>query len=209
VGTVQEHDPGAQKQFAKLMKSLYPIKKSEIEACHHSAELKGLLKKYKTEEAAGKLAADLPMELHVDVPKSDLPPLFKRCTYAYLPMYRGATLRNSSISNAVAQLLVTYSHQDIITPEIFLGGKYQKAMVVMGNDQYEQYANKVLTDIEKREADKKLNEETIQAARQLMEDVLSRSVVTQQHIDVYRQLGILLQNTEEIAVASQYRPKTS
>lgn len=267
VGSVQEHDPRAGEELAKLMMSLYPSKKTEILALqekykdeliknyrepltklipvqnlkegavakensketietilrtqlaglverlqrqdskkgqelqvYHETYVKGLKKLLtvcQNEESSGKLQSDLPIELHIDVPKSKLPALFKRCTYSYLPMYRGATLRNTSISSSIANGFVTYSHCDSITPKILSQGKYSKAMVLlpeMDDDRrYDCYAQFVLEDIIKREQNPKLNAETLACAKALVSEVLSREVIAEQHIDVYESVGVSLE----------------
>lgn len=59
----------------------------------------------------------LPIKLFLNVAPHDLPPLFEACEYAYYPAYRGATLRNSSISCELANGCIIYSHITSLTPD--------------------------------------------------------------------------------------------
>lgn len=199
VGTVNQ-DQGSIKQLMKLMESVYPSEKSNIRTINpvlaNAAEtLKALLTKFQTTEG---LVPAIPLEIHVDVPKEKLFPLFSRCTYSFLPAYRGATLRNSSISSSIAQGWITYSHSDIITPpSIRTGGSYADALVCLdnlvdeeGDTNYALYADTVLEDIAVRETNPRFNTETYEATQRLMREVLNREKVCEIHQAIYDELII-------------------
>lgn len=190
VGTVKDQDRGSQKELVRLMESVYPNKKQEIKSACSVQALKILLKKYQT---MPELLPAIPLEIHVDVAVGDLLPLFSRCTYSFLPAFRGATLRNSSISSSIAQGWITYSHSDRITPDsIRTHGNYASALVCLdnlvnehGDTDFAKYADTVLIDIQSREVDSTLNVSTQRAAAILMKEVLSRETVRELHQAIY------------------------
>ncbi len=196
VGTVQPHVEN--RPFADILCALYPEKVAEISSFvlvdgHQKFKtgvaLKALWEQYKREG----LVPALPIELHIDVPISDLAPLFQRCTYAYLPAYRGVTLRNSSISSAIAQCFVTYSHIDEITPsDLRPEGAYHNALVLMQGENYHTYANEVFADLLKRESEPEAtsNLQTKQNAKRLLGEALSRDLIGNRHCGIYQRLAI-------------------
>lgn len=187
VGTVQEHkisnngttyDP----TFYVLMKELYPQKHAELK--HKSPkELKELLAIYRKD---AQLKTALPIELCLDVEEFQLDELFSQCTYSFLPAYRGATLRNSSISVSIANQWITYSHIGEITPNLLKKHEaHGEAMVLLDDINYENYADRVLADIQQREKDKTLNLKTQNAAKKLAENILSPEGIAISHTKVY------------------------
>lgn len=196
-------------ELYKLMSCIYPTKRKEMMTKTQGDEsdnktLKELLKKYQLEETQGALKPALPIELHLDVPEQELARLFMRSRYSYLPAYRGVTLRNTSISCSLTQAetgLVTLSHQGFITPkELQHGGCFEKALVLMPNEEYgtgdddkgryeyDGYAGAVFEEILKREKEPKLNEETLQVARELLKQRLSHTIVAYEHQSIYEAL---------------------
>lgn len=234
VGTVQEDFDGLE-QLTRIMERVYPESKTqEIKAFLTQARsgerkapdeirgyvqaLKKLLKKYKEEEAAGVLQTRLPIEIYVDVPADDLAPLFHRCEYAFIAGFRGATFRNSGLSNTVAQGLITYTHieeYNSVTPQsLKKGGIYEGAMIVIPKNQelksqkeiFHAYQASVLEDIIRREKDPKLNEETRRQIQRAYDEVISLSKVRDQHLAVYARVGAHLSDrkirVEETSVES-------
>jgi hypothetical protein len=185
VGTVQDN-PGGAKELKRLMMTLYPTKLSEIKSQTTTTELKKLLCNYNNDPT---IIPDLPMEIHVDVPKDQLLPLFNRCTYAFLPAYRGATFRNSSITSCLAQRFIIYSHIDPITPiELLPEGAYTNALMLFNGfngDNGQIYVDWVLQNILAREQNPALNIECIEAIEKLLSEKLSRDVIGKQHVDLY------------------------
>lgn len=196
LGTVQAHPDSKNKELFRLMSAMYPDKKGEMEG-KDIKELKELLIQYKKQEESGKLTADIPMELHLDVPKENLRELFDQCTYAFLPAYRGATLRNSSMVNAFSNGFIVYSHKSEFTPSCLCSnGEHHGAMVLMESDAYGEdkegdcdfngYANEVLIDIARRIQDYKLNQETLNRCKRLTETRLSGEIIFNQFSAVYK-----------------------
>ena len=145
--------------------------------------------------------AALPISLHLDVEEKDLPNLFARCKYAFYPAYRGATLRNSSISTELAFGCVLYSHVDkTITPVCLQkNGVYRQAMVLMDSDAYATYATNVAADIVLREKNDlqchghytnhvSMNDVTREHANKLLENEMSAKSIADKHLAVYSSL---------------------
>ncbi|GAA5253123.1 hypothetical protein [Candidatus Rickettsia kedanie] len=149
-------------ELYKLMKDIYPAKSDELHN-KNPKELKKLYEKYQQQN----IKPALPIELHLDVPKQKLPELFDKCTYSFLPAYRGATLRNSSISSSLANKFITYSHiNDQITPtNLKPGGEYSTSMVLQSNDDYNKYAENVFINISSRKHNPKLNKKNLDRNR--------------------------------------------
>lgn len=214
-------------ELYKLMVFRYPHKIAEIHKAIGKAgfvnkgdvrSLKVLLKEFQAEEnkqvkeqqgqkpeVTAQYSQAKPvenMEIHLDVSEQELARLFARAKYSFLPAFRGATLRNSSISCSLSQSvhgLVTICHYDDITPTVLRKkGEHEKAMVFMpeGSDNYfgqkeytqDGYAGMVFEEIQRREKDPKLNQETLEAARRLTDQCLSRKVVGLAHLALYDQM---------------------
>lgn len=192
VGNVPENNPN-NKELHKLMAAIYPEKSGEIER-KNVHNLKKLLRTY--QDPVSGLEAVLPIELHIDVAKKDLAPLFNRCKYAFLPMYRGASLRNTSISSALAQPFVIYSYVGSITANSLKPtGEHGDSLVLLfdetrENNIYGVLADRVLADIIKREQNPVLNQETFRAAQKLMDSVLSHDNVASVHLSLYCEIGV-------------------
>lgn len=198
VGTVQKHktrrngtayDPS----LYKLLNKMYPhfanrfYNKSPQELCDIYQEIKY------TPPA-------LPIKLFLDVDENEIKRLFALCEYSFYAAYRGATLRNSSISVSLAYGTIIYSHIGPITPaSLNKEGEYSGAMVLFDTNNYESYANNVLEDITNREQNKKdasyswakdtiQNNQTRKLAANLVKYELSPSQIAQKHVDIYQQL---------------------
>jgi hypothetical protein len=184
VGTVQDNKSG-KRELSRLMTEIYPEKMIEISETQNTAALKRLLVQY--QQSA--LIPALPLEIRVDVPTAALPELFNRCKYAFLPAYRGATLRNSSMSSALAQNFITYSHIEGITPKLLLAdGEYQEAMILFPNfdgTNGTEYVEWVLHDILERDAHSERNCINLACIQRLTTEVLNRRVIAQQHQVIY------------------------
>lgn len=137
------------------------------------------------------------------MPPQELAKLYAQCRYAFYPAYRGATLRNSSISTNLAYGCVLYSHTTDITPDCLLpSGQYHQAMVLFNESDYSSYAKLVFNDITEREADlKTLNESwrrldgsmsinslTLKIASKLLENELSTHTISKKHAALYEQV---------------------
>lgn len=145
----------------------------------------------------------LPIKLYLNVEEDSLPALFEQCEYSFYPAYRGATLRNSSISTSLAFSTVIYSHIGKITPNLLTKeGLYQGAMVLFDDANYEHYAPGVLENIIEREEDKEekrrdcsgrklidLNTRTRIMARELVANELSLESVAKKHLEVYSEVN--------------------
>ena len=206
VGTVQDNHGGAE-QLKRLIHALYSTKKEEIESKTTTPELKNLLKDYKEDPT---LIPELPLEIHVDVPKEQLKSLFDRCTYSFLPAYRGATIRNSSISCSLAQKFITYSHSSYITPpELLSTGVYAGALVLFdkfNTDSGKKYVQWVLADILNRNTNPILNADCQIAIEKLLKEQLSSSNIAQQHIHLYQGNLSQTEKTENIKALTTIRP---
>ncbi len=144
IGTVLEAE-----KLAQLMESIYEDCKTEIKACADNLEaLKKLLNNYQELQKAGKLKASLPIELHIDVPESELAPLFNQCCCFFQPHYRGASYRFSSISSLLSMGFAVFSHISDITPEELVLGANAGSLILANGDHYlsedTRYANLVL-----------------------------------------------------------------
>jgi glycosyltransferase involved in cell wall biosynthesis len=136
---------------------------------------------------------DLPIVLHLDAPPENLAELFKQCPFAFYPAYRGATLRNSSVSTALAYGCLIYSHYSAITPEVLKpGGTYEDAMVLLPNDDYHTYADNVLKDIHGRYvlSSYKKEERVQQHIKALAETELNIQTIAHRHGAIYQSLSV-------------------
>jgi hypothetical protein len=170
----------------KLMTALYPSKHSELEK-KTPLELKALFKQYNDID---RLLPELPIGLHLDVAQENLPALFDKCTYSYLPAYRGATLRNSSISSSLSNQFITFAHEGRITPaSLKADGAYSDALVLIAHrdrtNVYSYAADTVFEEIQRREENPDLNAETITALETLVGEQLSHPVIAAKHALVY------------------------
>lgn len=176
--------------LGQLMSALYPEQKEQAEMKDlPPTKLAKLLEERFQKDKDLKLA--LPIELHVNVPREKLAALFNQCTYSCLPAYRGATLRNTSISSSLANQWIIYSFENrFCTPRCLKrGGEYDGAMVLEGDDKYPYvFASRVLKDIIQREKNPKLNDVTRQIAAKLVGEKLSPDVVIEKQIHVYDRL---------------------
>lgn len=128
----------------------------------------------------------LPIELHLDAPEEVLPGLFEKCTYAFNPAYRGMTLRNSSMSSALANGFVLFSHIDRITPATLRpDGQLSECAVLSTTDSYHTYADWVLAQIKSRTTNPELNQLTSNMALAAARQHLSLDLITQKHSDIY------------------------
>lgn len=143
----------------------------------------------------------LPIKLFLDVDQQALPNLFRQCAYAFYPAYRGATLRNSSLSTALAYGCIVYSHIGSATPDCLQNeGEYNQALVLFDDDAYQMYAGKVADDILLRENNSadcakqiyspklSLNEMTKKIAKRLLDHELSETHIADQHLGIYQTL---------------------
>lgn len=133
----------------------------------------------------------LPIELHLNVESTSLPELFGSCTYSVLPAFRGATLRNSSISSSLTNHLITYTHETSITPDCLRqNGAYNAALVlIQNNNNPEKYAEEILQDIENREQRKNANDVILDAMKKLVKNKISTDAIAKQHCELYRKLN--------------------
>ena len=185
IGALQE-TRGSLKELKRLMQSLYTTKEQDIEAKTTVNELKTLLIQYNSDPT---IIKELPLEIHVDVPKQELKALFNRCTYAFMPAYRGATLRNSSISSCIAQHFIVYSHVSEITPpELLANGVFAKSLMLFegfNGRNGANYINWVIDNILKQDQNIDLRKESIDAMDMLMAQQLCSTYIAQKHIDLY------------------------
>jgi hypothetical protein len=129
---------------------------------------------------------ELPVEIYLDIPESELKQLFQECKYAFYAAHRGATLRNSSISNCLAFGCIIYSHVGDITPSCLrTGGKYAHAMILSESCEESDYAKFVFEDMAQREENPVLNTKTLAAASELTHHELSLKTLVQKHVDIY------------------------
>lgn len=220
VGSVQYHQTRRNNKdydptLYSLLKAMYPehadrfYNKTPEELVHIYTEFKDI-------------PSVLPIKLYLNVEEQDLPALFEQCEYSFYPAYRGATLRNSSISTSLAFTNIIYSHMDTITPQI-LGkqGLYHEAMVLFDDDNYHTYAAKVLEDISLREKDKKelgyswnydyvdLNTRTRIMINALLTNELSLESVAMKHLDVYCGTAVVNTNSNTRNVHSFFNTPTN
>ena len=174
---------GIDDTFQLLLTDVYPDKKKEI----GEKKLHELEKFY--QEDLRHCSAALPIEFHVNVPEEKLTDLFNRCTYSFLPAFRGATLRNTSISTSITNEWVTYTHATRVTPACLKTGKYKDALVIIQETQEYRYAAAVLKDILQREKAPHLNEKTQQKAQLLIQEVISIEAVIKRHLMIYGRLA--------------------
>ncbi len=179
VGTVTAaKDPKNDRTLAKILVAMYPSFESQI------WQQINLVQFYN--ETLKQQKSVLPIELHLNVPAQDLPKLFNQCTYSFLPAYRGATLRNTSISSSLANGFITYSHITATTPTCLKPGEqYGEAIVSTKDAQYASYAETVLSDILAREKNPELNLKTKETAKKLIEEQLTDKIIAQSHDQVY------------------------
>jgi len=189
VGTVMNNKTLANgtrydEQLCGLLKEIYPTKEDELSK-KTPEELVRLHKQY----LLSGIQPALPVELHVNVPEDRLADLFNRCKYAFLPAYRGGTLRNSSMSTCLSNGFITFSHLTEVTPSSLKeGGRYFGAMPLIKETSYRQYAETVFKDIKARECDLTLNQETLNQVDLLNIEVLSIQSVSQLHTQVLDEL---------------------
>ncbi len=182
-GKVQTHNRHGIDEFSAILETLYPKHSKQIREAfkqgnNYEERAQSLIKLYRTK--LKKVKPTLPVELYLDVPEAGLAKLFDRCNYSYLPAYRGATLRNTSISTSISQNLITYAGQTGITPEILKeGGDCHGAVTLMPKEK------DVLRDIAKREKNTKLNKQTIKVQKRLVRDEISANAIAKKHIGVY------------------------
>jgi len=210
-GTVQEHD-ASNKELHYLMEALYPSKASEINASSIS-QLKALLRTYQTLEKEKKLIADLPMEILIDLSETELSLVFSQCDYAFLPAFRGATLRNSSFCTSLAHDMIIISHEGNITdPRLLRDGQYNHAMLFIGHffGQYPQYYAASAFDLIKHYETVALDKAKIKEnARRLFEEVIHPRKIAREHSIVYKAVVIknlmpnLVPNTDSMASENQ------
>lgn len=188
VGTVsQGQEDKWDRTLYDLMLGVYPEQAKAMDV-KKPYELVALLKEIQSNPG---IKPALPIEIHLNVTENELSKLFDCCTYSYLPGYRGATLRDSSISCSLTNQFVTYVHEGKITPEYLkVGGLYQEAVSMIKYDPkkdfYSYSAETVLADIVKRERDPKLNIKTAQATLKLVNEQLSLlSVIASEHDEIY------------------------
>ena len=182
VGKVQEQRND--KTFSRLMSQVYPDHISQIENKSIPALIE-LLEIFKQQE----IKTALPIEIHVKVPNDKLGNLFARCLYCYLPAYRGATFRNTSISTSLHDF-VTYVHEGLITPNSLRpGGKYAQALVLIPYKKSEEFyaysAERVLEDIINRENNPSLNAKTRKHAAILCQTELSTQQIAKKYAAAY------------------------
>jgi ankyrin repeat protein len=188
VGTVQRmmtrySNSGHDATLYKILCAMYPSEQHKFYN-KSPAELKDIANTLDESKSV------LPIRLFLDVPEEKLPTLFADCEYGFNPAYRGATLRNSSISTMLAYHCITYSHVSHCTPSLLLnGGAHEKAMVLFPDDDYAQYANRVLQDITARENSfTNINEATRTQIQHLVNEELSLEKIVLKHVAVYQSL---------------------
>lgn len=191
-GTVQTHNIGGIDALVnEILKPLYPEHHKQIDKIlKQNPDLGTEENRKKVIEELKKLYNNtlkyidtLPVELHFDVPTSELGNLFDRCCYSYLPAYRGATLRNTSISTSITQKLITYSGEGKITPNILKQGQEYHGAVILESD-----PQKVFDDIEKRENNPQLNDNTRIIQTKLVNQEISKEVIARKHIAIYDEI---------------------
>ncbi len=190
VGTIQIHNDGGVKALAEeILVPLYPSNSEEIlnisrQDLSTEDNRKRVASELKTfYENTLKQTTTFPVELHFDVEESKLGELFDRCSYSFLPAYRGATLRNTSITTSITQKLITYSGLSDVTPNILREGQEYDGAVILKNN-----PKMVFDDILKREGDKILNAQTRTIQTKLVEEKISREAVAKKHIEVFSKI---------------------
>ena len=208
VGSIQEHIYDNIFQLTRIMLAMYPEKKEQIEQLINKGgrrllpemiktiiqRLKIELKSYEEQN----LPKALPIELYLDVPKDQLAVPFNKCKFSVLPLWRGGSIRNSSMTNMLTHDFITISFSGSATPEILIHGEYSGAMVLLPqtNTSGENvFAENVFDALNARLGDPELNNPTYEKMRYLSNNVLSMTIIIQKHMDLYSSLRVnALQN---------------
>jgi hypothetical protein len=190
VGTVsQVQEEKMDPTLRDLMLEVYPDQKEAILAKNKPSELVALLKEIQENK---KIVPAIPIELHLNVPANSLPDLFDRCTYSYLPAYRGGTLRNTSISSSIANPLITFVHDSDITPDSLReNGEHSDAIILIPEDAKQSFSHSprvVLAEIVNREKNPEHNIKTEKAALKLVANSLCPTIVAAQYAKIYSEL---------------------
>lgn len=185
--------------FQKILDAMYP---DQIEAMHCLSR-KELLAYYEKQLQFIKPA--IPVKLFLNIEEKELPNIFDQCTYSFLPAYRGATLRNSSISSSLANHFITYTHATDVTPDFLCRhGKHQDSVVLISDTSYPEYAKAVLKDIVKRERSPRLNRTTEYAAKKLVGDLISIEAIAKQHCKLGEALSYSSAFFKEVVTAVKH-----
>jgi hypothetical protein len=152
----------------------------------------------------------LPVKYYFDTKPEQVPDLFEQARYAFLPAYRGFTLRNTSISTALESGCVTYSHVTNITPYQYpLDAASPIVLIPDVVSEFEKnphfdkfeyadgeggvYAMSVFKDIEAREKDiYPTMTKTIPALKKLVQETIALDHITDEIVGVYQKTGVEL-----------------
>ena len=189
VGSVRfSQDDLLNQPFQDLLLDMYPGQEEKIRNIKQTEELVSYYNK-----TLKSLPSRGPIELHLNVPENELNDLFNRCTYSFLPAYRGATLRNTSFSSSLANRFITYSSKTKVTPKCLLPEDKDSEIVKFVPFEYDKCADSVLEDIIMREREPSLNEAMESRIVQFVQEQISPEIIAFQHQTIYRNLTTSLE----------------
>ena len=214
VGSIQEHIYNNIFQLERIMLAMYPEKKEQIEQLINISdgrrylseeEIKTIIQKLKKELESYEeqnLPKALPIELYLDVPKDQLAVPFNKCKFSVLPLWRGGSIRNSSMTNMLTHNFITISFSGTATPKMLIDGEYSGAMILLPliSGVEDVFANNVFNTLKNRLDNPELNNTTYERMRHLSNNILSMAIIIQNHIKLYSSLRVnAVQNMPQLA----------
>ena len=197
VGSIQEHIYNNIFQLEKIILAMYPEKKEQIKQIiningHLSSEqIKNIIQRLKMELKSYEkqnLQKAVPIELYLDVPTDQLAVPFNKCKFSVLPLWRGGSIRNSSMTNMLVHDFITISFSGSATPEILIKGEYNGAMILLPQTNavgQDVFANNVFKMLQASLENPELNKSTYDKMRSLSNNVLSIEIIIQGHVNLY------------------------
>lgn len=224
VGSVQNHktaknETAYDETLYNLMCAMFPGLPALLQTVYYSLE--GFVSGYSPEclikilndSKQHGVKSQLPIELHVNIPPNKLHDLFSRCKYAFSPLWRGATFRNSSICSMLANKKIIFSHVGAITPDCLFRGEHKNAMVLRNvdeepTDRDKGYAEFVKEKIIEIESQSELTQKIYSAIDHVLETDLSVLQITTKHQDVYSESCVLANDNSTIQVNEIKQPES-
>lgn len=110
-------------EVRRLVQKTYDLRDDEMPKTFNKRpkDMEAILKKF-DELRAEKRKEVLPIELHFNVKEAELPTLFERANFAYLPLVRGASQHSTAIPTVMANGCIAITTQGNFTPKDLRGG---------------------------------------------------------------------------------------
>ncbi len=163
------------KSIYDLVKAIYPTLDLDNKSNNEIVVL------YQQTTNENKINPDIPIELHLYIEVVDLQPIFTRCQHALYFGFRGATLRNSSLSTLIAsQYIIHALDGEATTDELRQGGKYEGAIQL-----YKSYDSKFIENVLENLCDQDLIQTNSVIRQRLYEEEISDAQISFRYTSCY------------------------